>query len=477
MIVTNIQQFHKMATFLTLQDSVSVDDLSIPQLHYHLLDHYQSDDRLVGVVCPVGFAKSSTLKNYGLKEFLENEKFVIYCTSTHKKAKAQMTSISYLLNNKTMQTLYNYKLLIDNETEIVIEINDGKNIKRKKFLAISYGTDISGINFEGARPSLILIDDIEELSTANSLELTEKLLTWIKATLISRLPSLRDGKVRLIGTNLSQISIINQLINEKIRGWKTYKYTCYNDEGNSWWENQHPTELLKKEEMEDPTIFAMNYLNAPLDLTNSRIKAHHLRYYTELPAGVTIVDASMHYDLTHTAKTTSDYSCIVLVCKGSDNLFYVMDWHLAKDLDPEKQAEFVLQFYLKHKSKNIRKLTYDATANDGFGRWSKKMALEKDISLPLEGVKYNKDKDQHLTEHEPHFVANRLYFNSEHQQLDLATTQMLSFPAGKHDDFLDALLGALDYWKIEHSEQITESAKLQNDETLYTTYNSTDTLY
>lgn len=438
----NLQNFHKACTFLALQESgATADSIFIPDLHWRLLDHYRSSNRLVAVVCPVGFAKSTTLKNFGLYELLNNEKFIIYCTSTHSKAKAQMTSISFILRKEATQQIFDYKIITDNETEIVINIK-GVN---KKLLALSYGTDISGINFEGVRPTLILIDDIEELSTANSQDLTNKLLSWINATLISRLPSLAAGRVRLIGTNLSKTSIINQLIEKKITGWTTYKYTCYNpDTGDSWWENQHPTEYLRKEEISNPTIFAMNYLNAPLDLSNSRIKADNLRFYQVLPE---IVESAMHYDLTHTAKTTSDYSCVCLVGKGVDNNYYVIDWYLSKSLDPAQQAQQAIFMYQKHKNKNIRQFTYDAIGNDGFGLWARKLALEQDISLPLEGVKYSSDKNTHLTEHEPHFTACRIYLNSQNPQLDLATTQLTGFPSASHDDFLDGLLGCLDYWK------------------------------
>jgi predicted phage terminase large subunit-like protein len=214
-----------------------------------------------------------------------------------------------------------------------------------------------------------------------------------------------------------------------------------------------------------PYIFARNYLNDPIDTTNSLIKQEHLKYF-ELDLMPDIVSGVIHYDLTHTAKTSSDYSCVALVGKGIDNNFYIIDWHLSKDLDPLKQAEFALQFYLKHKSKySINKMTFDAVGNDGFGQFARDKARLLDISLPLESKKYTGDKVTHLITHQSHFVAGRVFINSNHNQIDLATEQLFGFSAQSKsaDDFVDAIISCLDYlvsakYEVKTKKEIQEIA-------------------
>jgi phage terminase large subunit-like protein len=436
----NLHQFHKLCLFYL----AGLENITkIPDLHYELLDLYQKDTRQLCVVCPVGFAKSTTLKNYGIFDLLTNTKthFVVYVSSTYTKSVDQLTAVSKILKQPTVQKLYGYKLISASQTDITINVN-GVN---KCIKAIASGGDILGIQFEGHRPTLILVDDIEELEQARSQTRTDQLNDWLETSLISRLPSLTTGKIIMIGTNLSKISIINQILTKKIRGWEYHKYTCYNPATQmSWWEERHSTVALKKMETDKPFVFARNYLNDPVDTSSGIIKPEHLRYF-DLENMPEILEAVMHYDLTHTAKTSSDYSCVGIIGKGIDNNFYVIDWHLSKELDPLAQANFALQFYLKYyKRFRISKFSFDANGNDGFGQFARELARQKDISLPLEPKKYNSDKVQHLTNHQSHFVGGRVFLNSNHQQLDIATEQLVTFPTSKNDDFIDFITGAMD---------------------------------
>jgi len=101
--------------------------------------------------------------------------------------------------------------------------------------------------------------------------------------------------------------------------------------------------------------------------------------------------------------------------------------------------------YQKYKSL-VRKFTFDEKANQGFGFWIKKLAKEEyNISLPIQELKYPNDKITHFEPHMPHFIANRIYLPSRHQQIQIATSQITSFPDKSiNDDFVDGMSGVLD---------------------------------
>jgi predicted phage terminase large subunit-like protein len=161
----------------------------------------------------------------------------------------------------------------------------------------------------------------------------------------------------------------------------------------------------------------------------------------------------IHCDTTHTAKTTSDYFCLVVLGQNKkDKMYYVLDFVLEK-IDPEKQAKELIHYFLKHQRK-VKKITFDEKSNNGFGYWVRKLAREEyNLSLPLEELRFNNDKVNHFTPHYNHFKAKRVLLPRNHPRISLAVDQLLAFPnKGSHDDFVDGISGVLDNFAVEDSD-------------------------
>ncbi len=443
---------HRVVTTLLSDSSY----LKPPKVHKEILGLYQNNDRLQSICCPVGFAKSTTLKSYLTRQLMRAknyDKFILYVSSTATKVADQFTGIAKIIQTKELQQIYKYKVVEANQSTITIQMENGE---KRRISGVASGQDISGINFENARPSLIGVDDIEELDTAKSIMLTEKLIEWINTTLISRLPSLAEGKVRMIGTNLTQNSIINRIMtnaadkngSKVFANWKWHKYQALDHNNQSIWEERHPTKYLLEEQIINPYTFASNYMNEPLNMNDSLIKQEYLRYYEQTPELLSSVTQSyIHIDPTHTGKQTSDYFAIGIVGQCKDNYKNLIDFHLEK-CDVETQARIIINFYIKWKHLSLKKMTYDAIAQDGLGMWIKKLAREEyNISTPLEPIKVNRDKVAHFSPHLPAFISNSFRLpNNFHNPIMMQelTTQLMTFPSGRHDDAVDMISGCLD---------------------------------
>jgi predicted phage terminase large subunit-like protein len=442
----DIKDFH----YFVLEHCLSTQSHKAPTFHWELYDTFNLAKRLILAVAPVGFAKSTILKIWGAYQVLYNfESYTLYVSSTSTKSIIQFGTLLKIFKTKAMQTFFKFKIIKDNESEIIIQRENGF---KQKIEAIASGSDISGINFESARPSLILIDDLEELDQAKNKARTDKLQEWVFTTLISRLPSLTEGRVRMINTVLTLDSLTNRILGKApnkesyinlVSDWFTIIYQALRD-GVSIWEAKHPTKALLDEKIKDPVTFARNYMNDPIDTSNALVKEEMLRYYQTVNLD-DFDNLYMHADTTHTGKTTSDYfSLVVLGENKKDKNYYIIDFIL-EQLDVEKQARSTIVMYSKYLSK-VKKLTYDEKANNGFGYWVKKLAKEEyGISLPIEELKYPSDKISHFTPHLPHFIANRVYFPSLHKDINTAISQLTAFPSDNiHDDFVDGLSGVLD---------------------------------
>jgi len=271
--IDGIKDFHYLCLPLLNASLEELEEWSTPDFHWELYRDFDEVVREQLTVAPVGFAKSTILKIWGVYQFLSQiDPYILYVSSSASKADKQFETILKILKNTIIQTIYKFKVIKDTMTEVVIQFDDGK---KQKFESIASGKDILGINFEGQRPTLILIDDIEEEDQARSVERTDKLMNWLLTSLISRLPNLSSGRVRMIGTVLSKDSLTNRILGKSeifnqssnrniFRDWAKHFHQALKN-GQSIWEDIHKTEALLKEQQLKPQIFASNYMNEPLD--------------------------------------------------------------------------------------------------------------------------------------------------------------------------------------------------------------------
>lgn len=456
----DIEVFHNFCLPILNPKLQDKETFNVPDFHLKIYDDLFKPDRLQLTVAPIGFAKSTLLKIFCLYELLITKKdtFCLYVSSTDTKAVEHLGAIQKILTTNYFKSIFGYDIISNNDHEIVILLDNKKYI----WQAVASGADIAGKNYEGIRPGLIIVDDLEDLEQAKSVERTNKLQDWLFTVLIARLPSLTDGRVRMINTVLSLDSLTNRILGKSpnmefksdFEDWQTYFYQALDSDNKSIWEERHPTANLLEEQRLRPSTFARNYMNSPFDESISLIKYEMLRYYEYLDIN-DFDKLYIHADTTHTGKTTSDYFCLVLLGQNNkDKNYYIIDFILEK-LDVETQARKSILFYQRYQSL-VKKFTYDEKANQGFGFWIKKLAKDEyNISLPIEELKYASDKVTHFEPHIPHFISNRVYFPSRHKDIQTATGQLTSFPnKSVNDDFVDGISGCLDNYLVTKRETV-----------------------
>jgi predicted phage terminase large subunit-like protein len=131
-----------------------------------------------------------------------------------------------------------------------------------------------------------------------------------------------------------------------------------------------------------------------------------------------------------------------------DRCYYILDFVLER-VSVERQVEYVIKYYERY-SNLVGRITYDEKANNGFGFWARKVAREKyGISLPLVELGYGKDKFSHFEPHVVHFRSGRVLLPRNHVCIQEGINQLLLFPGGKYDDFVDGISGCLDNYQLD----------------------------
>jgi hypothetical protein len=138
--IDGIRDFHYLVLPLLRGDLDELESWSVPDFHWQLYGNFDKVIREQLTVAPVGFAKSTILKIWGVYQFLNKiDPYVLYVSSSSSKADKQFESILKIVKDVTIQTIYDYKVIKDTMTEIVIEFKSGK---KQKFESIASGKDI-----------------------------------------------------------------------------------------------------------------------------------------------------------------------------------------------------------------------------------------------------------------------------------------------------------------------------------------------
>lgn len=424
--------------------------------HYRFFDFLQigiKDKKNKGAKLPRGFGKSTIATKLGC----------IYeaCYETHK----------YFLINSYSDAMSIDKLRLireEFETNEVIRYIYGEPIQSKeewqksslvcfgkvRFQTVSTGQTARGFLWRNTRPSKIVSDDILDDIDVKNPETREKTRDWYLKALANVLTP--NGVMEFVNTPLHEDDLIENVFRHEglfsEEKWEALHIKAL-ENGKSIDENWKTTQELELFEKLDPITFSQEMQGLPVSIKSGLVDYQDLRFYDVLPE---ITEAFIHADTTHTGKQTSDYFCAGIWGKGKDNYYYLIDFILEK-MDVEKQARFLINFYNQY-SKIVKKITFDEKSNDGFGFWTRKLAVEEyNLSLPLLPLKYPADKVSHFQPHIPHFKANRCYFPKEHKYLRLALDQLLAFPqAGVHDDFVDMCSGCLDNFQFSSAGSWTD---------------------
>ena len=267
---------------------------------------------------PRGFAKTQFIKLLidNIITFTHH-RFILTIGNTATLAQNVIGDATSLLDSPNYISLFGswrHGVETDNKEEKVFNFRGKNNIIK----AMGCGGSVRGINKGNTRPSIIIMDDMQDYDNSQNPQLSKELYRWMRGTLIPAgsphgciVIYIGNMYPRLDDENKNPCCILHKL--KLDRNWTSLiAGALVYDESNdlvSLWEDVHPKErLLAKlqEEMDagTPEIFFSEYMNDPecksLSLTFDITKIPTSEYKEEFDLGQFII-----IDLA-TDKKTSD---------------------------------------------------------------------------------------------------------------------------------------------------------------------------
>lgn len=339
----------------------------------------------------------------------------------------------------------NYK-----RTSDFFEIVDHKGV----YCSAGVGGSITGKGCD----ILIIDDPIKNRQEANSETVRKKIYDWYSSTAYTRLSPI--GGVIMMCTRWHLDDLIGKVLSDKNQ--KPFHVISYPAIA------EHDEPHRKQGEALHPERFSLEILNEikstlstadwlslyqqkPVPEGGAIFETSKIRYYDESSEPKRFDQIVGSWDMTFKENKTSDFVVGQLWGrKGAE--FYLLD--MVRDrMDFVKTLKVFINFANKHKNCNCWLVEDKANGTAIIS------TLKKYISgiIPITPKESKQERAYAIT---PYLEAGNIFFPKNQNFTKDLEEEMLQFPAGAHDDTVDSMTQALNYFRMKKRVQMSESNKM-----------------
>jgi predicted phage terminase large subunit-like protein len=409
-----------------------------PEFHRELWRLFTSLAPKIVIAAPRGHAKSTAgTFSFGLAcALFGTDDFILIVSATESLAAAHLANMARVIEeNEDLRTEFGISILKNNETELVCRTSLGN----REFCIVGKGAEqkVRGILWRNKRPSLILVDDLEEDEAVMSKERREKLRNWFKNAL---LPCGSDRlRVRFVGTVLHLDSLLERLMADE--SWVSRRFRAhasYDDFDDILWPEQFPEERLRairREYDDNPSGYSQEYLSHPVAEADAYFKRADFGAMQDDDYRVPkTYYAAIEFALG--ANDKADNTAIVVGGLDPDNMLHIVDV-VAKRMDPVEATN--LMFDLQ-KIYNIDCwVVEDENIAKAIGPFLNLEMMRRNEFMTLLRIRPHKDKLRRATAIKARMRAHGVKFDWNAEWFPAFQGEMMAFPRGKTDDRVDAL--------------------------------------
>lgn len=149
----------------------------------------------------------------------------------------------------------------------------------------------------------------------------------------------------------------------------------------------------------------------------------------------------MFIDPAISKKNTADYTAIVVIgIDRRNNWMYVLDVWRAR-VHPSELIDKIFEMYIQHRPDRVGIETVGF--QKALALELEKQMLDKNLFFPLDKVGNMGEKEGRIRSNlAGRYGTNTVIHPKRHPFIKDLESELLKFPAGKHDDMIDALSGA-----------------------------------
>ncbi len=482
---------------------------AIPQFHRELWELACSDSQFVAVAAPRNHAKSTagTLA-YGLAELLfRSSRYLVIVSDTETQAAMFVASMKQeITENEQIGELFGLakdekgRVLLpkDTEADFVVQCQDGH-----QFRVTGKGAEqkLRGMLWNGSRPDLVIVDDLENDELVMNKDRRDKLKRWFNGALIPAL-ALR-GKLRMWGTILHMDSVLENLMppNDKYyresdlkvwsgypwkKMWKSIKYRAHNpDFSQILWKERFTPEFFRTRQKQaalDGLLdqYSQEWLNNPLDdsiayfkrgdflAEDKEDKEKPVRWYIACDPAVT-------------TESRNDYTVFVVAGMDDNRVLHVRNV-IRERLDGREIVDTILSLQRVYEPDAIG--IEQMMITKSLGPFLREEMVVQDVYPNIIEIGHGgKDKIQRAKSIQGRMRARTIKFDKTADWYAAFEDELIKFPRGVKDDQVDAFayLGLLlnkmieaqtkeEIYEIEYEDEKRQADPYQGGRNMTTGY-------
>lgn len=298
------------------------------------------------------------------------------------------------------------------------------------YVAAGVGTAITG---RGA--DVLLIDDpLKDRDEADSELQRNKVWDWYTSTAYTRLAP--GGRVVVIQTRWHEDDLSGRLLQEQAKGgdeWTVLDLPAITSDGKALWPEFYPLEVLERYRSVLPARdWSALYQQRPTPEEGAYYKREWFRYYDEKPAALRIYGAS-DYAVTD---GDGDYTVHIVVGIDPKDNIYILDlWR------GQTASDVWVQVWLDMVRKHRPMMWVEEQGQiiKSIGPFLDRRQREEKVYCRREQVSSAADKPTRSRSIQARTSMGKVYLPSKAPWLAAFEGELLTFPAGKHDDQVDAI--------------------------------------
>lgn len=379
-----------------------------------------------------------------------------------------------------------------------------------KVTALGAGQKIRGRKHKQFRPTLIILDDIENEADVTSADQREKKMEWFSKAVL-KAGTTAHTNVIAVGTLLHYGSLLSQLLDGRtMPGWTTRKYQAaqsWSQNENLWqqWQNIYTYQAAFKNQSgpaaardfyeanrqnmlkgtkvlwperedyyqlmeirltEGQASFDSEKQNEPVDPESCVFNINSFMLWDDSYSsedellvklrGDAVIYGACDPSLGMQGKTRDFTAIVTLLHHKSAGHLYVLDADIAKR-QPLETINIIMEY---HRIRKYKKFGIETNQFQNFlASELKRISAQHCINVPVEGITHSSDKLGRIQSLEPSISTGTLRFSHKH---GILLDQLRQFPKVAHDDGPDALEMAVSLVKSSNQIDLDKMHELFN---------------
>ena len=298
---------------------------------------------------------------------------------------------------------------------------------------------------------VILDDPIKDSLEANSPALREQLWQWFTQVLMTRLMT-ASASIVIVQTRWNEDDLVGRLTDptnphyteEEASKWKIINLPALAEDddplgrkpGELLWPERFDMEFMEAQRRLDRRGFSALYQGKPTPEDGDLFRREHLVFYdkAKLPKDLRIYAASDH--AVGVDRTRNDATCLMIIGVDQQDDIYVLDcWWQKQPTD--KVVDAMLELIRKHKP--LIWWAEKGHISKAIGPFLRKRMAEERVYCRIEEVTPVANKVQRAQSILGRMAMKKVQMPKNAHWTGAAVDELLKFPQGRHDDFVDTL--------------------------------------